>query len=267
MRCLTSMRPHPLVLALVLALLAAPTARMSGAGALATPPPGAAQPAEDPDRLFEARQIPAVQRAATLYEARLTTNPSDTEAAWKLARARYWLGANGTGTRESRRPSLEAGIAVARRAIAAAPASPHGHFWLAANMGQLSELFGRREGLRYRDDIKRALEASIAADPAYLHGAAERALGRWYANVPAMFGGNKKQGEAHLRTALGMKRDSAITLVLLAELLLETGRRDEARASLTAALAAPPDPEWTPEDERFKARARERLAALDAARR
>lgn len=267
MRCLTSMRPHPLVLALVVALLVAPTVPVSAAGRLATTAPGAAQPAEDPDRLFEARQIPAVQRAATLYEARLTVNPSDSEAAWKLARARYWLGANGTGTRESRRPSLEAGIAVARRAIAAAPASPHGHFWLAANMGQLSELFGRREGLRYRDDIKRALEAAIAADPAYLHGAAKRALGRWYATVPAMFGGNKKQGEAYLRAALESRRDSAITLVLLADLLFETGRPDEARALLTAAVAAPQDPDWTPEDERFKARARERLAALAADRR
>ena len=264
MRYLMSMRPHALVLALVMTLLAAPTVRMSAAGALAPTAPRAAQPAEDPDRLFEARQIPAVQRAATLYEARLTTNPSDGEAAWKLARARYWLGANGTGTRESRRPVLEAGIAVARRAIAAAPASPHGYFWLAANMGQLSELFGRREGLRYRNDIKHALEAAIAADPVYLHGAAKRALGRWYAAMPAMYGGNKKQGEAHLRAALETKRDSAITLVLLAELLLETGRRDEARALLTAALAAPPDPEWTPEDQRFKVRATALLAGLHA---
>ena len=105
--------------------------------------------------------------------------------------------------------------------MAIAPGAPDGHFWLAANMGLLAELFGRREGLRYRTDIKHALEAALAADPAYLHGSAERALGRWYATVPGMFGGNKKTGEAHLRASLDLKRDSAITMVLLAELLLD----------------------------------------------
>lgn len=262
----TSVGPRPLVLAVALALFTPSAVRVSAAGHLEATARGAAQNADDPDRLFEARQAPAVQRAAALWEARLAAHPSDGEAAWKLSRARYWLGANGTGSREVRRPSLEAGIAVARRAVAIAPASPHAHFWLAANMGELSELFGRREGLRYRDDIRRALEATIAADPTFLHGAAQRALGRWYATVPPMFGGNRKQGEAYLRASLEVKRDSALTLVLLAELLLDTGRRDEARTALTAALAAPPDPDWTPEDERFKARARERLAALGPTR-
>lgn len=266
MRCVCASRPHSGVTALLLALLVVPCAPLHGATHGVAAVQAAAQPGDDPDRLFDARQEGPVLRAAARWEARLAANPSDGEAAWKLARARYWLGANGTGSREVRRPSLEAGIAVARRAVAMAPSSPHGHFWLAANMGELSELFGRREGLRYRDDIRRALEATITADPHYLHGAAQRALGRWYANVPAMFGGNRKQGETYLRASLETKPDSAITLVLLAELLLDTGRRDEARALLTAALAAPPDPDWTPEDERFKARARERLAALGSAR-
>lgn len=234
--------------------------------AFAAPVEAAAQRDDDPDHLFETRREEQVRRAAALWDARLASHPSDGEAAWKLARARYWLGANGAGTREVRRPSLEAGIAAARRAVAIAPASPHGHFWLAANMGQLSELFGRREGLRHRDDIRRALEATIAADPTYLHGAAQRALGRWYATVPGMFGGNRTKGESYLRASLTVNPTSTIALVLFAELLLDTGRRDEARASLTAALAAPPDPDWTPEDERFKARARERLAALGHAK-
>jgi tetratricopeptide (TPR) repeat protein len=224
----------------------------------------AAQPADSPDLLFQAREPASVQRAVALWKARLDRNPGDAESSWKLARAHYWLGANSGGSRETRRPHLEEGIAVARRAVAIAPRAPDGHFWLAANMGLLAELFGRREGLRYRDDIKRALETTLTADPAYLHGSARRALGRWYATVPGMFGGNKRTGEAYLRASLDLKRDSAITMVLLAELLLDTGRRDEARGQLTAALAAPADPDWTPEDQRFKTRAKELLAGLDA---
>jgi len=262
-------RPPPLpIVALVVVLLAlspaAVLARALGSQAALLP---AAQSTENPDRLFEARDGASVERAASLWKARLARNPGDAESAWKLARALYWLGANSPGSRDARRPHLEAGIAVARRAVAIAPAEPHGHFWLAANMGMIAELFGRREGLRYRADIKRALEAAIAADPGYLHGSAQRALGRWYATVPAMFGGDTKAGEAHLRASLEAKRDSPISLVLLAELLLDTGRRDEARAQLAAALTAPADPEWAPEDLRFKARARELLAGLAAPRR
>ncbi len=225
--------------------------------------PPVIQSTDSPDHLFEARERASVERAVALWKARLARDPGDGESAWKLARGLYWLGANSPGPPDARRPHLEEGIAVARRAIAIAPAEPHGHFWLAANMGMLSELFGRREGLRYRADIKRALEATIAADPGYLHGSAQRALGRWYATVPAMFGGDKKAGEAHLRASLAAKPDSSIGTVLLAELLLDTGRRAEARVQLLAALAAPPDPEWAPEDVRFKTRAKDLLASLD----
>ena len=253
---------RPICALLVVLLLAPP--RPAGAAAARTATPQATHATDDPDRLFELRDAAPVERAVALWMTRLARNPGDAESAWKLARAHYWLGANGPGTRDARRPHLEAGIAVARRATAMAPAEPHGHFWLAANMGMLSELFGRREGLRYRADIKRALEATRAADPAYLHGAAERALGRWFASVPAMFGGDKQVGEQHLRAALEAKRDSAITQVLLAELLLDSGRREEARAQLAAALTAPADPEWTPEDQRFKARATALLAGLPA---
>lgn len=237
---------------------------LGAAQASATPAITAAQAEDNPDRLFAARDGESIRQAAALWKRRLVQHPADAESAWKLSRALYWLGANGPGSRDARRPPLEEGIAAARRATAIAPAEPHGHFWLAANMGLLSELFGRREGLRHRSDIRRALEVVIAADPAYLHGAAQRALGRWYATVPAMFGGNKKAGEAHLRQSLALKRDSPITLVLLAELLLDTGRPDEARTQLTAAMAAPVDSDWAPEDQRFKARAKALLAALEA---
>ncbi len=212
--------------------------------------------AAEADRLFSRRDPASVALAITLWQQQLDAHPADAEAAWKLARACYWTGANVDGERAVRRTVLERGMAAARRAIAIAPTRPEGHFWLAANMGMLAELFGRREGLRYRADIRQGLERTIASDPAFLHGAAQRMLGRWYASVPTMFGGDKKKGEAHLRTAVADKPDSAIALVLLAELLIATGRPVEARPLLVAAAAAPDDPDWAPEDQRFRERAR-----------
>jgi tetratricopeptide (TPR) repeat protein len=188
---------------------------------------------------------------------------SDTDTAWKSAREDYGLGTNGPDTRDERRRQLEEGIAAARRAIAIAPERPEGFFWLAANMGSLADIFGRREGLRYRNDIRNALQKVLAIDPGYLHGAAERALGRWYANLPAAFGGNKRLAEEHLRKSLTYGPDSAISCEMLAEVLVDTGRRDEARRLIASALAAPVDPDWESEDGRFRTRARELLAKLD----
>ena len=63
-------------------------------------------------------------------------------------------------------------------------------------------------------------------------------------------------------TALTYKPDSVISLLFLAETLIKRDRKSEARTTLDAAIAAPPDPAWIPEDTRFKAEARRLLATL-----
>jgi len=217
---------------------------------------------EDPDALYRDReQLSSATRAAELWTARLAANTQDFESAWKLARAQYWLGTNGLPERD-RKPALEAGIAAGRKAAAINAARPEGHFWMAANMGALAESFGLRQGIRYRGPIREALETVLRMDPAFLHGSADRALGRWYYKVPGLFGGSKKKSEEYLRKALAYNPQSVITRLFLAETLIELNRHDEARKELAAALAAPDDPEWAPEDKRFKVQARSLLAKL-----
>ncbi len=94
-----------------------------------------------------------------------------------------------------------------------------------------------------------------ASIPSFLDGSPDRALGRWYYKVPGLFGGDLEKSEQHLRTALTYKPDSVISLLFLAETLIKRDRKAEARTTLDAAIAAPPDPEWIPEDTRFKAEA------------
>jgi predicted Zn-dependent protease len=80
--------------------------------------------------------------------------------------------------------------------------------------------------------------------------------------VPGLFGGDKKRSEAHLRKALAYNPQSVITHLFLAETLLELDRKAEARKELEAAVAAPEDPEWAPEDRVFRAQAKRLLATL-----
>jgi tetratricopeptide (TPR) repeat protein len=219
-------------------------------------------PADDADAFYKDREhLASAKKAAELWAGRLSRNPQDFESAYKLAQARYWLGTNGLPEPE-RKPALEAGIAAARAAIALKPDRPEGHFWLAANMGALAESFGMRQGIKYRTQIRESLETVLALDPGYLQGSADRALGRWYFKVPGMFGGDDRKSEAHLRKALSYNQNSVITRLFLAETLDELGHKDEAREQLRAALAAPIDPEWAPEDKRFKQQAEALLNKL-----
>ncbi len=129
-------------------------------------------------------------------------------------------------------------------------------------MGALADAHGLRQGMSYRSPIREGLETALRIDPAFLDGSPDRALGRWYFKVPGFFGGDMRKSEQHLRKALTYKADSIISLLFLAETLIELDRKTEARAALDAALAAPVDPEWTPEDTRFKAQARRLLTTL-----
>src|SRR5256885_10599044 len=116
---------------------------------------------QDPDALYRQRENPqAAARAADLWEPHSTT---DFAAAWKLSRIGYWLGTH--GPRDARRSALERGIKAGESAVRLAPNRPEGHFWLAANMGELAELGGMTQGLKYRGRIKQELERTIAIDP------------------------------------------------------------------------------------------------------
>lgn len=222
----------------------------------------AVSPDDDPDRLYARRaDLASARRAAQMWKAQYARAPEGGfDAAWKLARADYWLG--GHAQASERRAFLENGIDAGRNAVARRPDRPEGHFWIAANMGALAESFGLRQGLRYRRPIREELETVRRLDPAYERGSADRALGRWYFRVPGLFGGSHTLAEQHLRASLQHDPHGTASHFFLAELYLDDGRRAEARLELQQVLDAPGYPEWVPEDQEFKAKATRLLASL-----
>ena len=211
--------------------------------------------------MYAARDnIASARQAAAIWADRLAKNSGDFEAAWKLARARYWLG--GHAPENERKALLEDGIRAGRAAVALLPNRPEGHFWIAANMGALAESFGLRQGLKYRGDIRDELMIVLRLDPAFQHGSADRALGRWYFKVPGLFGGSKKKSEEHLRRSLGYNPNSTASLFFLAETLIGLDREQEAKRGLQKLLDAPIDPGWAAEDREFKEKAKKLLASL-----
>ena len=227
--------------------------------------PGLPVVAQSADALYADRaNLASARRAADLWSAALTDNPRDFDSAWKLARADYWLG--GHALKSEERSFYEKGMEAARRAIAIEPNRPEGHFWLAATMGDLAQSAGLGAGLKYRKPIKTELETVLRLDRAFLDGSADRALGRWYYRVPRLFGGSHKQAEEHLKAALKYKDASTVTHYFLAELYADDGRVADARAELQQVLDAPVDPEWAPEDQEWKIKARQLLTTLNSRR-
>jgi tetratricopeptide (TPR) repeat protein len=219
----------------------------------------------DPDALYRSRDdLAKAREAEAVWQRRLERRGADFESAWKVARARYWIGTHvAEGERET---VLGRGIRAAEHAMRLEPDRPEGHFWLAANLGALAEAGGPLRGLRYRGRIRSALERVLAIDPAWQQGSADRALGRWYFKVPGLFGGSNAEAERHLRQSLTYNPDSTASLVFLAEVLLDDGRESEAAELLKRTLAAPLDPEWAPEDREFKAQARRLLENIGGRR-
>jgi len=220
--------------------------------------------AQSADSLYRDRaHLPSARQAAELWQAELERNPRAFDAAWKLARADYWLG--GHAPEKERRAFFESGIEAGRKAVALEPNRPEGHFWIAANMGALAESFGLRAGIKYRKPIREELETVLHLEPTFQQRSADRALGRWYYKVPRLFGGNYKLAEEHLRASLKANPHSTVSHFFLAELFIEEGRKDEARAELLKVIDSPLDPEWAPEDLEYKSKARSLLVRVKPA--
>jgi hypothetical protein len=205
--------------------------------------------------------LSSARRAAESWRAELAGGGAGAfTAAWKLARADYWLGGHAPDSEQRR--SFEEGIESGRKAIALQASRPEGYFWMAANMGALAESFGLRQGIKYRKPIKEALLTVLRLDPAFQQGSADGALGRWYYKVPGLFGGSHKLSEQHLRASLRYNEHNNASHFFLAELFIDDGRNAEARLELQKILDAPLDPDWAPEDREFKEKARRMLESL-----
>src|SRR5258705_2299596 len=103
--------------------------------------------AQSADQLYADRvNLASARAAADIWRAELAGGgPGAFDAAWKLARADYWLGGHAPGA--ERRKSFEDGIEAGRKATALQANRPEGYFWLAANIGALAAPVGLRRGI------------------------------------------------------------------------------------------------------------------------
>jgi len=160
------------------------------------------------------------------------------------------------------------GVVHAEAAIAEDPQDPAAHYYFAANLGLL---LGAESlpSLGRVPEIARAAERSHELDPRLEHGAAAHLLGMLYLRAPAwpVSIGDIDEAETWLARALAAAPDWPQHYLALAELRAEQDRPEEARQALEKVLALPVPPEKRYRGEKWRAQARERLAALGQASR
>jgi tetratricopeptide (TPR) repeat protein len=211
------------------------------------------------DELYRHRDdLASARQAADIYEKQSSTNY---EAAWKLSRAAYWLATSGAD--KERKSARDRGVKAAEQAIKLDATKPEGHFWLAANLGEVAQNASFLTAWKYPGRIKDELETVLKMDPGWQQGSADRALGEWYFKVPGIKGGDHKLAEEHLRKSLTYNPKSTASLYFLAEVIADDDARvEEAKPILQQVLDAPIDPDWGPEDRQFKEKAKALLAKI-----
>jgi tetratricopeptide (TPR) repeat protein len=211
--------------------------------------------------LYEGREDMAKARVAvaTLRQAR-TADYGNYDAAWKLARASYYVADHADNDSE-RDDMFREGTEAGTAAIKLQPEKPEGHFWLGANYGGTAA-HSTLANLSSFQDIKREMEAVIKLQEGYEGSSAYLGLGRLYLQAPRVFGGDVTKAVEYLEKGLKMSPNNSLMRFHLAEGYEANNRDAEAKKQLEALLSMTPDPKYIPEHKDAVTKAKKLLDKL-----
>jgi tetratricopeptide (TPR) repeat protein len=223
---------------------------MRGPAAVQTPSDGAKPPISDTlvkcDDLFRKREALENLRKAVLLAGQLRDpDGRNYEVEWKFAKYSFFLGRHATDEAE-RQKAFESGKNAASIAIRLHPEKPDGHFWFAANLGELAKMSPISVGIRSVDDIREAANAVIAIDPGYQAGSAYDILAQIELGT-RLTGGKPEKAIGFLEKAVAIEASNSNNRIDLARAYLAVDRYAEARQQLEYVIKMEPDPEYLPE--------------------
>jgi len=190
------------------------------------------------DQLFAARDnADKLKEAVLLMEQLSGREPTNYEAWWRLARARYDAG-DREKAQTKKTSMFQSGVDAAKKAVALDDKRVEGHFWFGANEGEYADLKGALQSLGLVKTIRKEFEAALAINPAYESGAIYSALGQIDLNLPRLLGGNERRGIERLEEGLRIGPNNAELKVTLAEVYIKKSRKDEARKLIESVLTA-----------------------------
>lgn len=200
---------------------------------------------------------------AALRQAR-TADYGNYEAAWKLARASFYVGDH-TDNDDERDDMFRAGTEAGKVAVKLQPDKPEGHFWLGANYGG-SAAHSTIANLSSFNDIKTEMEAVLKIDESYQGYSAYLGLGRLYLQAPRVLGGDSAKAIEYLEKGVKLNPKHSLMRYHLAEALEANNRDAEAKKQIEAIMANTPDPKHMPEHNEAVAKAKKLLEKIESNR-
>jgi tetratricopeptide (TPR) repeat protein len=198
------------------------------------------------DKLYAQRADLKRAREGIVVLARaLVADSSSYDAAWRLARLNYFLGAH-TNDNTERDKAFDKGIEAARLAVKLQDAKPEGHFWLGANLGGEARQ-SALSGMTSIDEIREEMEKVIRLDEGFEGGSAYMALGQVDLEAPGFLGGDSKRAVQVLEKNLHFGTNNALYRLRLAQAYLAVNRKEDARKELNLVLNMTPNPDYLPE--------------------
>jgi tetratricopeptide (TPR) repeat protein len=186
-----------------------------------------------------------LQKAIELYEEALKSDPKNYEAAWRLAKSRWYEG-NFTGASD-RKSIFAKGVEAGKQAVEINPNGCLGHFWHGVNVALQAETSGMFEALGLIDTIKDEMKRTLEIDPNCECGGPQRVLGKLYSKIPFFKGGSKSKAISYLNESVGLCSSDTQSRIFLAEVYIDDGKKSLAMQQLELVLKQEPDPNWVPE--------------------
>ena len=237
------------------ALLACSTDRAAITPAEKASPEAISSALAESESLFRQREdLDKLRQAIKLIARVRDPNNRNYQVEWTFAKYNYFLGKFTTNEQEAEE-SLEDGRDAGKLASRMEPQRPDGHFWYAANLGELSKRSPITVGLRSVDDIKESMNKVIEVQPDYQGASAYDALGQVELKT-RLKGGSAEKAVEHLEKGLALAGDNTNIRLHLAEAYLAVKRTADARKQLDHLLQMKPDPEYMPEYRECVERAR-----------
>jgi hypothetical protein len=221
------------------------------------------------DRLAEAEPLwegredlrKARVAVAALRQAR-TADYGNYEAAWKLARASFYVGDH-TDNDDERDDMFRQGTEAGKAAVKLQPDKPDGHFWLGANYGGAAA-HSTIANLSSFNDIKTEMEAVLKIDESYQSYSAYLGLGRLHLKAPRVFGGDTSKAIEYLEKGVKLSPNNSLMRYYLAEAFESDNRDAEAKKQIETILAATPDPKYKAEHNDAVTRSKKLLEKIEA---
>lgn len=211
------------------------------------------------EKLFAGRSdIKNLREAvATLAKVR-NMDQRNYEVEWKFAKYSFFLGKLEPNEKDVV-TAFEKGRDAAKIAERIEPSKPDGHFWYGANLGELSRISPVTVGLKSVDDIREAMNATIAIQPDYQGASSYDALGQLEMKT-RITGGKVEKAIEYLEQGMKIEPTNSNIRLHLAEAYFAADRNADGQKTLKDLIEMKPNPNYIPEHEAAVADAKKLLA-------